>query len=154
MARRYRTLIAFLVAPAMAPAIYSIIAATTRPPGEGPTWQGSFGQWFVLVGVVSYGISYLIGIPVFFCLRRIRRETMLAYSVIGGIVGFLYLPIINGFIGLTPELVAISFFFALLGSTVGASFKLIAGRALVSNQSPDPALASVTHPAGQGARHP
>ena len=153
MARWYRTVVAFLVAPAMAPTIYSIIAATRRPSGEGPTWQGSFGQWFVLVGVISYGISYVIGIPVFICLRRIRRETMLAYSMIGGIVGFLYLPIINGFIGLTPELVVISFFFALLGASVGASFKLIAGRTRVSNQSTDPTLASGTPPAGQESRH-
>ena len=154
MTRWYRTVAAFLIAPSTAPIIYGAIAATRRPPGEGPTWIGSFGQWFVIVGMVSYGLSFIIGIPACVCLRLLNRESVLVYAAISGIAGFLYLPVINIFRSFSPELAVISLIFALLGTTVGVAFALIAGRANSSNQSPDPALSSGTSPAGQEPRHP
>jgi hypothetical protein len=149
MAKWHRTVVAFLIAPLAAPIIYGVVAATMRPLGNGPTWIGSFRQWFALVGLISYGISYAIGIPAFLCLRRMHRESVLAYAAIGGVVGFLYLPVINGFIGLSLELVAISIIFALLGVTVGMSFGLIAGQRFLSNPTLDPAPTLVITPAGQ-----
>ncbi|HZZ19275.1 MAG TPA: hypothetical protein VFE25_07900, partial [Opitutaceae bacterium] len=127
-----------MIAPAAAPVIYGVIAASRRPPGEGPTWINSFGQWFALVGIVSYVLSYVIGIPACIWLRRLHKESMIAYASISGIAGFLYLPVINAFRGISPELIAVSFIFAVLGATVGVSFSLLAGRANVSNQSTDP----------------
>jgi hypothetical protein len=154
MTRRSKTIVGFLIAPATAPAIYGVVAATGRPRGEGPTWFGSFGQWFMFVGVVSYVLSYVVGIPACICLRRLRRESIVTYGGVSGITGFLYLPVINGFRGISAELVVVSCIFALLGATVGVTFYLVARRAIVPNQSTDPTLPSGTPGAGHQPRHP
>ena len=56
-----RTILAFVVAPSIAPAILGVIAASMRPEGEGPTWVASFAQYFSVAAVVSYAISFTLG---------------------------------------------------------------------------------------------
>ena len=124
MNRTLRTVIAYIVAPAVASTIVAIVGASVRPPGEGPSWIAAFGQYFFVASVSSYAISYTVGTLAFVVLRKMRRESFWIYGAIGGTLGFLYGVIIGVVDGFSLERIAAAAFFALLSSSVSVTFAL------------------------------
>ena len=122
-----RTILAFLLAPAVTPLIYSIFAASFRPPGEGPTWIGSFVQHLFLAAVDSYLISYTVGLIVFLILRKLKRESVKIYACSGAIAGFLSIMITFFGQPITKNHLLGGGLFALFGLLVSTSFALIRG---------------------------
>lgn len=114
-----RTILAFVVAPAIAPAILGVIAASMRPEGEGPTWVASFAQYFSVAAVVSYAISYTLGTPTFFILRALRRESVFSYGAVGAAAGTLWGAFTASFL--------MCLYLGLLGFSVATCFALIRG---------------------------
>ena len=122
-----RTVLAFILAPAFAPLFYATIAATMRPPTEGPTWFDSFTQYFLLACLVSYLLSLTFGTVVFLLLRQTKRESLAAYASLGAPGGLLYFASIGVDGKLTPGLFATGASLTLLGLGVSTSFALIRG---------------------------
>lgn len=75
---------------------------------------------------LSYFWSFVIGLPVFLILRRIKREYHLCYAVVGFSLGFLAF-FAQGDMGSKDTLLA-GFLFGLIGFAVSISFSLIRGR--------------------------
>jgi hypothetical protein len=135
-----RTILAFIIAPAIAPMIVGIIQACTRREGEGPTWIASFGQYFSVAAVVTYAVSYTLGTVTFFALRALKKESVLYYGAVGAAAGILW-----GLLGgLDPQALVLAGFLGALGCSVATAFALIRGvsKKKGPNQSPHPTLAS------------
>lgn len=123
-----RTFLAFLLAPCAAPLIYATLAATRRPPAEGPTWFDSFTQNFFAASLMSYLISLTFGTVVFLVLRQTKRESLATYAGLGGLGGLLYFAFIAVNSTSTPGgLFTAGAILALLGLSVSTCFALIRG---------------------------
>jgi hypothetical protein len=122
-----RTALAFVFAPCAAPLIYATLAATRRPPGEGPTWLDSFAPNFFLAGLMSVLISLTFGTLVFLVLKKTKRESVGAYALLGALGGFLYIAIAGIDQDFTPARFAACAIFTLLGLSVSTCFALIRG---------------------------
>ena len=114
-----RTILAFIVAPAVAPTILGVVAASMRPEGEGPTWVASFAQYFSVAAVVSYAISYTLGTLTFIVLRALRRESAFSYGAVGAMAGVIWGSFTASFL--------MCLYLGLLGCAVAAVFGLIRG---------------------------
>ena len=113
-----RTVAAFLIAPAV-PAV---------------AFMSSAGLGLGLV--ISYSLSYVLGIPVFFVLRKIKKETHACYLMAGFFMGAAYILVPALFYwsvdALLPALI-----FGVTGSITALIFSLIRGdKRNRPNQSP------------------
>ena len=104
-----RTTIAFAVAP--------LVAAILVMPVAGP----------MLSLVLSYGVSYLFGVPVFLILRYFRKEWHLCYGGAGFALGALYTLCTGAMSGTIGDVLALGTMFGVLGLFVSLSFSLIRG---------------------------
>ena len=104
-----RTAIAFAVAP--------LIAAILVMPSAGP----------ILAVVLSYGISYIFGVPVFLVLRHFRQEWHMCYAGAGLVLGVLYTLCTGAKSGTIGDVLTVGALFGLVGLLVGLSFSLIRG---------------------------
>ncbi|HXC02229.1 MAG TPA: hypothetical protein VNU49_06220 [Opitutaceae bacterium] len=102
-----RTLIALIVAP--------LIPAVLFAHDAGP----------ILSLLLSYFWSFVFGLPVFFILRRIRKEYHICYALAGFSLGFLAL-LLQGAIHISEIYGA--YLFGLLGLAVALCFSLIRGK--------------------------
>lgn len=104
-----RTAIAFAVAP--------LIAAILVMPSGGP----------ILSLMLSYGVSYIFGVPVFLALRHLQQERHLYYAGAGFALGIVYALCTGAVSGTVGDLLTVGTIFGLLGLLVGLSFSLIRG---------------------------
>jgi cell shape-determining protein MreD len=74
--------------------------------------------------VYSYGVSYVLGIPTFLILRRLKKEEHLYYASAGFILGALYILVSTG---PDPQFISVAFSFGLLGFLVALCFSVIRG---------------------------
>ena len=104
-----RTAIAFAVAP--------LIAAVPVMGSAGP----------MLSLVFSYGVSYVVGVPVFLVLRHFRQEWHLYYAGAGVALGVLYTLCTGAISGTIGDVLTVGTMFGVLGLLVGLTFSLIRG---------------------------
>lgn len=106
-----RTLSALLIAP--------LIPAALFAPGAG-----------LLVAVAyAYLFCALLGLPVFFILKRAQRETHATYALAGLILGGIcvLIPALFSFQTLDLNALLAAFLFGVLGGAVGLTFSAIRG---------------------------
>ncbi len=124
-----RTFLAFLLAPCAAPLIYATVAATRRPPTEGPTWIDSFIQIFFVSSLMSYVISLTFGTLAFLVLCKTKRESLATYAGLGALGGVAYFAYVatNSTSATPGGLFIAGSIFAMLGLSVSTCFALIRG---------------------------
>src|SRR5690349_19726975 len=89
---RWRTLLAFLIAPVMTPLVFGV-----REVSSGTTIMREL-PYFVILLPYSYSAEILFGIPAFIVFRRWRIRSYLAYGLTGALIGEVVyvLSLING----------------------------------------------------------
>ena len=89
-----KTIIALAVAPATAAVAFGVLSTAASSDNEpivvfiGSSQAGA---------LVSYGLSYTVGIATFYVLRALRRETIVAYVGAAAFFGLLYAYASSGF---------------------------------------------------------
>lgn len=115
-----RTIAAFIAAPSI-PSVYFI-------PHAGA--ELAFG--------LTYFLSYLLGVPAFLFLRRIKQETHLNYALAGFVMGASYILLQALFEWFTGALLLV-LMFGCVGSLTALVFSLLRGNERVrSNKVPQP----------------
>jgi hypothetical protein len=103
-----RTLLAFLVAPAMLPAFVLSLAAAVDPSRESIQAGVAYAA---LLSVFTYGVAIACGIPLSYWYRRRGWHGMHHYAIAGAVLGMLPLIFIAQFgripLALPPVLAAI-----------------------------------------------
>jgi hypothetical protein len=125
MSRTLRTVIAYILAPAVASLIVAAVGASTRPLGEGPTWIAAFGQYFMVASFASYAISYTIGTVTFLILKKTRREPLRAYTAIGALCGTIYGFVVTSSVEFSIRSLAVVVFFAFISGATAFTFVAI-----------------------------
>ncbi len=128
-----RTVLAFLIAPAVAVVGVSSVGALTEA-GAGPTWLEAFGQYAVSSVFACNAASYIFGTPCFYLLRYKKWETMRNDAIAGALAGLVIFAVLSS-IAIWPDSIAdfiVSSLvgavgFAALGTMVAACFAWIAG---------------------------
>ena len=115
-----RTLLAYLLAPAVPGVLFAILSF--------PTGISDMVQTFAATSIVSYPFSWTVGTVGFLALRKMEKEKIKHYALTGGISGALI--IITLMIGLefSLELLIPIALYAVLGSSVAVTFIAIRGR--------------------------
>ena len=128
MHRGVRTVLAFVLSPAVAAFLVGVFGATFRDEGTGPTWIEAFVQYCFLSSLMSYGLSYTVGTAVFVALFLLRRESFWLYTAFGAAFGFVYAAVVAfGSKGPSFGIVALLAAFSGLGAAVAGTFSLIRG---------------------------
>jgi hypothetical protein len=82
-----KTLLALAIAPATAGVAFGVLSTVASSEQEPiVVFIGSSG----VGALVSYGLSYTVGIAAFCVLRALKRETTVAYVGVGALLGLLY----------------------------------------------------------------
>jgi hypothetical protein len=124
-----RTFVAFVIAPCVALLEYAMVAATTRPAGEGPSWFASFLMWLIAAAIPTYFVVLLSGVIVFGILRVMRKESRVRYTSAGVLAGIAFASLLRSqdepsspspwhaalFVGI----------FAVIGASVGGIFGVL-----------------------------
>jgi hypothetical protein len=128
MHRGVRTVLAFVLSPAVAALLVGFFGATFRDEGTGPTWIDAFAQYFLISSLMSYGVSFTAGTSVFATLLFLKRESFGLYVACGAAFGAIY-PAVLALGSKSPLLEALALLgvFAGLGAVVAGSFSLIRG---------------------------
>jgi hypothetical protein len=135
MTARFRTIFAFLTAPAVAALIVAAVEATIRKPGVGPTWLAAFLQMFILASLTSYALSYTVGTLTFLILKKARRESLKAYTTIGVLCGTVYGIVVTSGTEFSIRTLAVVAFLASISGAVAFTFAAIRGNPKTPNQS-------------------
>lgn len=124
MTRTLRTVLAFIVAPSLPGLFFATIHIVGYPPmAVMPRWE-AFLRTFMVVSIISYGMTYTGGLLTFFILRKTHRESAWAYALAGAILGFLTGTTAGEE---TATRLRIGSSFAVIGFCVALTFALIRG---------------------------
>lgn len=103
-----RTAAAFLFAPAVAALLFASSAGLT------------------VALVLSYGLSYALGLPVFLVLRRKKKENHVCYLAAGFFMGAVYV-LIPALFDWSVEALIPALMFGCVGAMVALTFSLLRG---------------------------
>lgn len=123
-----RTLCAYLLAPLVAPVLYATLAATIRPPGEGPSWLDAFAMYTLVSALDSYLVSWTYGSVVFLVLRALQRESTWIYALCGAVPACAFILFASAGQPEVGEMLLATLGFGALGASVATSFALIRGK--------------------------
>ena len=106
-----RTLVAFLVAPAAAAFVFGPLAGAAS------------------AIVFSYLFSYVLGVPVFLLLRKLKKESHVCYVAAGFTLGMLYIlaPNVFDWRKFGRDIFFTALAFGGVGAAVAISFSLLRG---------------------------
>lgn len=124
----WRTLCAYLFAPLVAPVLYASLAATIRPPGEGPTWLNAFAMYAFIGALDSYLVSWTYGTVVFLVLRALHRESTWLYALCGAVPAGAFMLLVSRGQSEIGKMLQASLAFGALGASVSTAFALIRGK--------------------------
>lgn len=128
MHRGVRTVLAFVLSPAVAALLVGVFGATFRGEGTGPSWIEVFAQYCFLSSFMSYFLSYTAGTAVFVALFLLRKESFWLYTALGAALGSVYGSfVVFGSKGPVFGMVSLLAASSSLGAAVAGTFSLIRG---------------------------
>jgi hypothetical protein len=121
-----RTMLAFLLSPLPAPAIYYLSAIFLQDTG-GEFTLGSFGMIYFLGLPLAYLVEMIVGVPLYLISASNHWKSISLYILGGSIAGVLLWLFISSLSDMGYYLVTLASL-AIVGSVCGAIFHTILGR--------------------------